>query len=168
MGRSLITLLLCSENAMAKPLLFLSLHFKQHRQVYYELLQSVRHDGDWEAWVKFFLEGVEIMSDQGTETARRVLDLVQVDHTRILELRGGASSIIRVHELLQRRPLLSIPSAAKTLGLSQPTVAASFSRLIEMGVVDELTGKARNRRFRYKTYLDLLAVGTEPLPAPRQ
>ncbi|MDP9325984.1 MAG: Fic family protein [Candidatus Dormibacteraeota bacterium] len=165
MGRLLITLLLCAEKAMVKPLLFLSLHFKQNRHAYYDLLQSVREDGEWEAWVAFFLEGVEAMADQGTDTARKVLDLVQVDRRRIQQKHGSAGSLIRVHDLLQRQPLLSIPAAAKSLRLSQPTVSACFARLTDLGVVRELTGMTRNRRFSYQAYFDLLAEGTEPIPA---
>lgn len=162
-GRLLITLLLCSERALIEPLLYLSLHFKINRQTYYLLLQAVRLDGDWEAWVAFFLEGVEAVADQGADTARRILALVDSDRQRIQERHGTSASVLRVHDLLQRRPLVSIPDAAKHLGLSQPTVAASFSRLVDLGIVEELTGQMRNRRFSYEQYFDLLAEGTEPI-----
>jgi Fic family protein len=164
-GRLLITLLLCSEEALAQPLLFLSLHFKTNRTAYYELLQSVRMEGNWEAWVEFFLQGVEAMAHQGTQTARRILDLIREDRKLILERYSSAGSLLHVHDLLQRRPLLSIPAAAKALDLSQPTVAACFGRLGNLGIVREITGMSRNRRFSYGSYFDLLAEGTEPIGA---
>src|SRR5438132_9551599 len=70
LGRLLITFLLCVERALTEPLLYLSLFFKTHRQLYYELLQKVRTDGDWEGWVRFFMEGVETTADQAVATAR--------------------------------------------------------------------------------------------------
>jgi Fic family protein len=162
-GRLLITLLLIAEQAMSEPLLYLSLYFKQNRQRYYELLHSVRLEGDWEAWLEFFLQGVIDTSEGATEAARRILDRFAQDRARIATLGRATGSALRLHELLRRKPLLSIRAAVKELGLSAPTVGAAFSHLAGLGIVREVTGKRRDRLFAYTDYLAILAEGCEPL-----
>ena len=162
-GRLLVTLLLIAEQAMKEPLLYLSLYFKQNRQRYYELLQNARLEGDWEAWLEYFLEGVVLTSDGATETASRILDRVAQDRARIATLGRATGSALRLHELLRRKPILSIQAAVKELGLSAPTVGAAFSHLAGLGIVREVTGKRRDRLFAYTDYVAILAEGSEPL-----
>ncbi len=83
LGRLLITLLLCYEKALREPLLYLSYYFKMHRQTYYDLLQQAREEGDWEAWLWFFLEGVEATADQAAQTAQHILQLFDADRKKI-------------------------------------------------------------------------------------
>jgi Fic family protein len=162
-GRLLVTLLLIAEQAMAEPLLYLSLYFKQNRQRYYELLQAARLEGDWEAWLEYFLQGVVDTSEGATETARRILDRFAQDRARIATLGRAAGSALRLHELLRRKPILSIQAAVKELSLSAPTVGAAFSHLAGLGIVREVTGKRRDRLFAYTDYVAILAEGSEPL-----
>jgi Fic family protein len=164
-GRLLVTLLLCAEGALSEPLLYLSLFLKTHRQRYYELLQLVRVEGDWEAWLDFFLEGVATTAEEATANARRMLDLFARDEERIGGIGRAAGSALRLHRLLQERPLLSIASAAERLQLSHPTVSAALTHLERLGIAEEITGRRRNRLFSYREYMDLLRPGTEPLPA---
>ena len=163
LGRLLITLLLVAEGAIREPLLYLSLYLKQHRQRYYELLQQVRLEGDWEAWLTFFLEGVADTSEKATDTAKRILERSNRDRAKIAGLGRAAGSALRLHELLRRRPLLAVPAAVKELGLSAPTVGSSFEHLVRLGVVREITGKRRDRLFAYTDYLNILAEGAEPI-----
>ena len=162
-GRLLITLLLIAEQALKEPLLYLSLYFKQNRQRYYELLQNARLEGDWEAWLEFFLEGVVETSTGATDTAGRILDRFAQDRARIATLGRATGSALRLHELLRRKPLLSIQAAVQDLGLSAPTVGAAFSHLTGLGIVREVTGKRRDRLFAYTDYVAILAEGSEPL-----
>ncbi len=162
-GRLLITLLLCAEGALSEPLLYLSLYFKAHRDRYYDLLDLVRREGSWEAWLRFFLEGVEETADQASATARRILTLFDDDRRRIQAIGRAAGTALRVHDLLRRRPLVSIPVVARQFGLSTPTVSASLGHLARLGIVREVTGRRRNRLFVYQAYLDLLNEGTNPL-----
>lgn len=164
LGRLLITFLLCATGVMREPLLYLSLYFKTHRQRYYELLQSVRDHGDWEAWLEFFLTGIAETSLQAAITSREILKLFEDDHRRIEGLGRAASSALRVHHFLQAKPLVSIQDAAAKLMLSPPTVDKSINHLISLGILRELTGRKRNRLFCYSAYLELLNRGTEPLP----
>ena len=159
----LITLLLCSHDVLDDPLLYLSLYFKTHRDEYYELLQSVRTRGDWEAWLRFFLEGIEASADQASDTAKSLLDLFDRDRRRIEALGRPASSALRVHQTVQERPFLSIPAAAKQLGLSRPTVARSVEHLEKLSVLHEVTGRRWGRTYAYREYLRILELGTEPL-----
>jgi len=167
LGRLLVTFLLCEKKMLGVPLLYLSLYLKAHRGVYYDLLQSVRIDGDWEAWLRFFLEGVAETADNAVATARAVLRLFEVDRERIQALGRPASSALRVHAVLTKRPLVTVKAAAAQLGLSIPTISQSLEHLATLGIVGEATGRRRNRVFVYTDYLALLAAGTEPLgPRP--
>jgi Fic family protein len=163
LGRLLITLLLCSEGLLREPLLYLSLHLKQNRTRYYEHLQSVRQEGDWEAWLGFFAEAVRETASGAVETASTLVALFGADRERIGGLGRGAASALRIHHELQRRPLVSIPALCRSSGLTPPTVGKALAGLEDLGVVREVTGRRRNRVFAYDRYLTLLATGTEPL-----
>jgi Fic family protein len=167
LGRLLITFLLCAAGVLREPILYLSLYFKAHRKRYYELLQNVRDTGDWESWITFFLEGVVETAAQATQTARQLNALFEIDGEKVARLGRPAASTSRVHELLQKRPLLSIPAATKELALSEPTVAKAMQHLVSLGIVREVTGKRRRRVFAYVRYLDILGEGTEPIPDSR-
>ena len=162
-GRLLITLLLCAQGILKEPILYLSLYFKAHRRHYYELLQQVRERGAWEAWIEFFLDGITETSLQAAEAAREILGLFEADRDRIEGLGRPAASALRVHQLLQQKPIVGIPDAAQRLGLSAPTIAKSIQHLQVLGIVREITGKQRGRLFVYDGYLAILNRGTEPL-----
>lgn len=165
-GRLLITLLLCARGALREPLLYLSLYFKVHRQHYYDLLQRVRTEGAWEDWLEFFLEGTESTAKQASETAVELIRLFEADRKRIQQIGRSALSTLRVHEYLQKKPLITVALAARTLGLSVPTVSSALARLEELGVVKESTGRERDRIFVYSRYLDIVSAGTEPISHP--
>jgi len=162
-GRLLITLLLCAEGALAEPLLYLSLYFKTHRAAYYDLLQRVRTEGAWEAWLHFFLSGVAETTEQATHTAQRIIRLFEADRMQIEDLGRTAASALRVYHALQQKIILSIPGAAKRTKLSQPAVTKAFSNLERLGIAREKTGGRRNRLFVYQGYLKILEEGAEPI-----
>jgi Fic family protein len=155
-GRLLITLLLCAEGVLQQPLLYLSLYFKQHREVYYDRLQQVRTEGAWEAWLDFFLEGVVSVAESATETARTIRALVDEDRETIHAMGRGAASALRVHELAGRRIVLSPVRTAAELDLTAPTVNAALARLADAGILQEITGRQRGRLYVYGDYLRLL------------
>jgi len=163
LGRLLITLLLCSKGALREPLLYLSLYFKTNRDRYYELLQRVRTQGAWEEWLAFFLEGTEITARSAADSAKQILILFAKDRDRIQSIGRAASSALRVHEHMQRKPLVSIGAVADELKLSIPTVTVALDHLVRLGVVKEVTGKRRARVFGYSRYLKILSEGTEPI-----
>ena len=163
LGRLLITFLLCTQGILKEPILYLSLYFKTHRRHYYDLLQRVREHGDWEAWIEFFLDGITETSLQAAEAAREILSLFEADRQRIGTLGRPAASALRVHQLLQQKPIIGIPAAAQKLAISPPTIAKSIQHLEDLGIVREITGKQRSRMFVYGGYLSILSRGTEPL-----
>ena len=167
LGRLVITLLMCAEGALSQPLLYLSLYFKSHRAAYYDWLQRVRYEGDWEGWLRFFLVGVLETAEQAAGAAKELLGLFEADRKRIGKLGRAAASPLRVHELLQRHPLTSARRASKELALTVPTVNAALQALIKLGIVREVTGRQRGRVFAYSGYLAVLQEGTEPLPKPK-
>src|SRR5690625_2734098 len=128
------------------------------------LLQRVRTEGAWNEWLRFFLEGVQSVSKQAVDTARDVLALFEADRRTIEAESGRATgSVLRVHDALQRRPILSTTDGIDLTGLTRPTVLAALERLEELGVVREVTGQERSRIYLYATYMDILNQGTEPL-----
>jgi len=165
LGRLLITFLLCAKDALREPILYLSLYFKTNRAAYYELLDRVRTKGDWEAWLDFFLVGVRDTAEQAASASREILALFNRDREKIETLGRPAASVLRVFQHMQRNPIIAIPSAAKRIGISAPTVAKSLGHMIDLGILEETTGRERHRLFVYKGYLDILNVGTEPLRA---
>ena len=160
-GRLLMTFLLCHAGVLREPLLYLSLYLKQHRPTYYELLDRVRRDGDWEAWLAFFLEGVTQVAGGAVSTAERLGEMFQKDRSRIEGTGRRAGSALRVHEALKARPIQSMPGVRDATGLSFPAVSSAMELLVELKMARELTGKRRNRLFVYDRYLDILNEGTE-------
>ncbi len=162
LGRLLITFMLCADGALKQPMLYLSLYFKTRRQQYYDLLQAVRDRGDWEAWIEFFLTGVVETANEAVETARQLLTLFEEDRTKIRMLGRPAASMLRVHDLLQRQPIVGIGHAGKQLKLTHPTVMKALAKLQELGIVREVTGRRRGMLFAYSRYMTILNRGTEP------
>jgi cell filamentation protein, protein adenylyltransferase len=163
LGRLLITLLLCSKGALREPLLYLSLYFKTNRDRYYDLLQRVRTHGAWEEWLAFFLEGAELTARSAADSAKQILTLFAKDRDRIQTIGRAASSALRVHEYMQKKPLVSIGAVAEELELSIPTVTVALDHLVRLGIVKETTGMRRARVFGYSRYLKILSEGTEPI-----
>jgi Fic family protein len=162
-GRLMITLLLCVEGVLSEPLLYLSLYLKQHRAEYYALLDRVRVDGDWEAWLGFFADGVRETAAAAVSTAQRLVRLFQEDRARVQALGRSAGSALRLHTAFQERPIATAAGLAGRTGLSIPAVNSTLVALAGAGIVRELTGRRRNRLFSYDAYLRILSEGTEPL-----
>jgi Fic family protein len=162
-GRLLITFQLCQSGILREPLLYLSLYFKQNRDRYFELLDRVRREGDWEAWLAFFLDGVHQTAEGAVTTARRLESLFSGDHERIAAGGRRSGSALRVHEALKSRPVTSMQDLRKRTGLSFPATAAGMDLLCDLGIARERTGKRRNRIFAYDLYLAILNEGTEAI-----
>jgi Fic family protein len=122
----------------------------------------VRNDGDWEGWLRFFLEGVRDTADQAVSTAHRLERLVEGDRLRIQGQGRAAGSALRVHQALTERPILTLGEAAASTGRSFPAVANGMRVLEGAGLVRELTGRRRDRLYGYDGYLEILREGTEP------
>ncbi len=161
-GRLLMTFLLCEAGVLREPLLYLSLYLKENRATYYALLDEVRREGDWEAWLAFFLEGVRLTAEGAVSTAERLAAMFQEDRNRIEPEGRRAGSALRVHEALKARPIVSLSAVCDATALSFPAASSGMELLETLGIARELTGKRRNRLFVYERYLAVLNEGTEP------
>ena len=161
-GRLLITFLLTERRVLEKPVLYLSHYFKRHRQAYYDRLQAVRDTGDWEGWLSFFLRGVAEVSAEATDTARRVLLLRERHRAEITaQLGRAAGNGHRVLESLFDRPIVSVGEVRALTGTSFAAANQLVARMTELGILREVTGYTRNRRFRYEPYVRLFTEDAE-------
>ncbi len=161
LGRLLITLLLCEQKVLREPMLYLSLYFKTHRQRYYELLNSVRMTGDWEAWLDFFADAVIVTATQAVEMAQQLLDLSNRHQEKINGLGRAAVSTLQVHRALMEHPIVTSNWLVKKTGITSATVNKALGHLEQLGIVRELTAQKRNRLFSYAGYVEIMSRGTE-------
>ncbi|MEO6245653.1 MAG: Fic family protein [Opitutaceae bacterium] len=163
-GRLLVTMLLCHDGVLTQPLLYLSLFLKSHRSTYYDLLQRVRTHGAWEEWLDFFLQGIEETANQAADTAGRLLLRFQQDRARLHTLGRKGISALKLHDIIQKQPVITVSRLVKKFGFTAPTANSALALLVEQDIVREITGHRRNRVFSYAEYLRVLNEGTE-LPA---
>ena len=164
-GRLLIVLQLLADGVLREPMLYPSLFFKQHRTLYYDLLNAVRVHGEWERWLDFFAEGVQVTAAAAFRTANALLALVNDDRSRISALGRPAESTFAVHHALQRQPLATIATLGALTGLTPRTVNKSLTHLESLGIVGELSGRLRGRVYSYEGYLALLNSDDENSPS---
>jgi Fic family protein len=162
-GRLMIALLLHEANVLRQPLLYLSLYFKQHRDEYYRLLDAVRQNGDWEEWLEFFLEGVQLTASGAVATADRLLALFRDDEQRVAALGREGNSALRILGALRNRPIATIQDLRNRAKVTFPTAAKAVEILVRTGIASELTGRQRNRVFAYDRIMEILNEGAEPL-----
>lgn len=155
-GRLLVTFLLTEKRLLNRPVLYLSHFFKRHRVEYYDRLQAVRDAGDWEGWLAFFLRGVAEVSREATATAAAILRMREEYRSRITEDLGrAAANGHRIMERLFDNPIVTVTTVRGWLGVTAAGANNLVNRLVEAGVLREITGYARNRRFRFDPYLRL-------------
>jgi len=155
-GRLLITFLLCEQEILLKPVLYLSYYFKKHRQQYYDHLQAVRDHGAWEDWLTFFLKGIVEVSRQATETARRILDMRETHRQSITENFGRvAGNGHRVLEHLYEHPIVSVNEVQELIGTTYAAANDLVAKFVDSGILIETTGQTRNRKFMYRSYINL-------------
>jgi len=155
-GRLLITFMLCAEEVLREPVLYLSLFLKKHRRLYYDRLNGTRGDEGWTAWLDFFLQGVRDTANQAARTASSIDKLFRTDKEKIELFGRGAASALLIYRYAQANPLFSIRSAAREMKVSFPTASAAVMRMAEAGILQEASGKRRGRLFVYGKYLDVL------------
>lgn len=160
-GRLLMILILHRAGDLQYPVLYLSLYLLKHRSVYYRLLDRVRRTGDWEAWLAFFLDGVQEAAGSAYATMESLVALRDSDRARIRDSGYPVNSALLVHDALAHRPVQSLTATVERTGLTFPTAAAAMGNLARLGIAQEITGGRRNRLFAYSSYLDILNEGTE-------
>ncbi len=155
-GRLLIAFLLYEREILQTPVLYISHYFKRHRQEYYDRLQAIREQGDWESWLKFFLAGISEVAVEATETARSIVDLREAHRQLIAERFGRvAGNGLMVLERLYQRPIIRVQDIADLTGVTFQAANNLMNKFVDHGLLAEMTGQARNRQFRYGAYIDL-------------
>ncbi len=155
-GRLLITLLVEHWKLLDQPLLYLSLAFKRQQNEYYVRLAAVRTDGDWEAWITFFLECVHEAAEDGVRIAQALHTLICEDRNRINAHDRPTVAALQLLETLPKQPVLTIPKATELLGITAPTARKAVELLESLNILREITGKMRNRTYAYDEYLRIL------------
>ncbi len=156
-GRILITLMLLSDGILHRPVLYLSLYLKSNRIEYYDRLSEVRAKGDYEQWIKFFLRGIIETCDDGIKAIDAMDSLIKSDQEKLAK---KTKTLSKVFDYVKEHPMISIGGAAVALGLSYNGVDGAVKRLVEAGILKEVTNKARDRVFEYSGYINILKTGT--------
>jgi Fic family protein len=160
-GRLLITILLSEWKVLESPLLYLSLHFKRNRTEYYQRLSAVRGTGDWEGWIKFFLEGVSAVAQESAEAAKKLYELVREAREKVLEHKRASVVGVRLVENLPKVPVISIGQVTELLSVTKPTAQKAIELLVDLKILEEISGKERGRRFAFRKYLNQLTLDTQ-------
>ena len=156
-GRLLITLFLCQQNILRQPLLYLSHYFKSNQRLYYENLQAIRDAGDWEGWIKFFLKGIYSVGQAAATTARSIIALQESDRKLIQTKLGGASNnALALLNKLYYIPMVSAKKVGKLLDITPPTANSLINKLVDIGILNEISKRKRNRVFRYQKYWEIM------------
>jgi len=154
-GRLLITFYLCQQGVLHKPLLYISEFFKKYRQEYYNRLNAVHEKDDIEGWLKFFLDGIAITANQAIETNKKIIKLREEDLKKISSLGRSAQKAILVFNYLFHTPILTIKDIENITGLKNPNALSLMNKMTNLGILKEITGKKRNKVFRYQNYVNL-------------
>ena len=157
-GRLLISALLEDLGLLPEPLMYLSGYLKQHQTEYYRLLSAIRKEGDWESWVKFFLEGLQVAANQAEENILKIASLVASDRRKLLESPKASSPAYRLLEMLPMMPRFTVERVKTALGTTFPTANAAVKALEALGLITETTGNKKNRSFSYDRYIKLLSA----------
>lgn len=157
-GRLLIAFMLYQKEILETPVLYISHYFKKNRQEYYDQLQSVRENGTWEVWLKFFLQGIYEVSQEATQTSRKIVDLRE-DHRRLIAEKFGrvAGNATRVLETLYEKPFIKVQDIVDLTQVSYPAANDLMAKFVQYGLLSEVTGQVRNRQFSYTPYIDLFS-----------
>lgn len=160
-GRLLITLYLFWKKVTEKPLLYISLYLKKNRQEYYDRLTMVRNSGNYEQWVNFFIQGVIETAESAISNTKRIMELKNNDTQQLLEKKASIQTIGLLNQLFYT-PIVTVGDIQKQLTISYPTAASLIKQLQAAGILKEITGRKRSKKFVYTKYLDILSEGTMP------
>ena len=156
-GRILITLMLLDEKILHSPVLYLSLYLKRNRIEYYDRLSEVRRKGNYEQWVKFFLRGIIETCYDAMKAIENINSLIKIDEGKFNK---KTETVSKVFNYIKEHPIISIGKTATALGLSYNGVSNAVKKMIEIGILNETSSRARDRVFEYTRYIDILKSGT--------
>jgi len=163
MGRLMITFMLARGRILSRPLLYLSYFFRANRPEYYARLQAVRDEGDWEGWLAFFLRGVTEVSEQATQSARKIVRL-RDRHRELIQSKMGARAGkgLQLLDSLYSSPYVTVPGATQLMKCTYPSALSVVDEFARYDLLKEVTGYRRNRLFEYQPYMSILTEGDRP------
>ncbi len=159
-GRLLITLFLMQKNVLSTPALYISYYLKKYRVEYYDRMTEVRRKGDYEQWVKFFLEAVLESAEDAVETIDELVALHEKNASIIASMGRASKNVMSVFEYVEKSPIIEIKKTSEELGLSFNTISSAVKRLMDVGILVQTENTSRNRTFLYEGYLNILRKGT--------
>ena len=159
-GRLLITLFLMEQKALTTPALYISYFLKKNRIEYYDRMSEVRLKGNYEQWIKFFLEAVYESAKDAVETIDKLTALHDKNCAKISNLGRRAKNGMRVFEYLESNPIIEIKKTSQELDIAFNTISSVIKDLISIGILEQTSTQSRNRTFAYKEYLEILKEGT--------
>ncbi|MCL2007190.1 MAG: Fic family protein [Treponema sp.] len=155
-GRLLITLYLFTVGFLRSPFLYLSLFFREHRDLYYDKLSEPRKTGDWESWLNFFLEGVAETAENAKNTLVQIRTLFTHDDARLSALGRASKSAVIIFSLFKQKPVLNIAEITRRTGLTKPTAISTVKRLMELGILENISSRKWGQVYAYSGYIALL------------
>ena len=159
-GRLLILLYLMEQGLLAKPVIYISYFLKKNQVEYYDRISEVRRSGNFEQWIRFFLESVSKAASDSLETIRQLSVLHETNIEKLPKTTRSKDNLRAVFDYIEQYPIIDIKRTAKKLGISYNTVATAVKKLVELGILQETTNAARNRVFVYEEYLGILRKDT--------
>lgn len=159
-GRLLILLYLMEQRLIEKPVIYISYFLKKNQIEYYDRISEVRRTGNFEQWIRFFLEAVSKASSDSLEAIRQLSVLHDTNVEKLPKTTRSKDNLRAVFDYIEQYPIIDIKRTAKELEVSYNTVAAAVRKLVELGILQETTNAARNRVFAYEEYLAILRKDT--------
>jgi len=156
----MVTFYLCSKDVLTRPLLYLSYYLKRNREKYYTLLNGIRYQGNWEAWLEFFLQGVIEVSNNSIETAKSIIQLKETLIEKLLENNIGGVRAVKLIDTLFGRPIITIGQVTEELRISRQAATKLVGRFEDIGIVEEITGKERYKQYMFVDYVRIIEEGT--------
>jgi len=159
-GRLLITFYLFWKGLLSKPLLYLSFYLKKNREIYYDLLMKVRTEGDWEEWIKFFLKGIGEISGEAANTAKEIIQLKEKLITTLYEKSISSIYAVKFIDYLFEAPIIEVKNLSERFSVHKDTANELVKKFEGIGILKEITGKQRYKKYLFKEYVDIIARGT--------
>ena len=159
-GRLLILLYLMQQGLLDHPVLYVSYFLKKNQIEYYDRISEVRRSGNYEQWVRFFLEAVQSAAEDALDSIQRLSSLHERNLSLLPKTNRSVDHTRRLFEYLEQHPIIDIKRAAVDLAVSYNTISSATRKLIDCGILHETTNAARNRVFAYQQYLDILRKDT--------
>ena len=154
-GRLLITLYLVSRGILKRPILYLSDYLESHRRSYYDKIMGVRFGDDVASWVKFFLEGVIVTAEKGTVALNEIMALQKEYEEIIKEMGSRSANALKLIDTMYQNPFIDITKTASIIGQSFPTAKTLIENLVEKGILSEITGGRRGKKYVMSKYINI-------------